>query len=91
MDDRNRRAPIALPRNTPVAQPPGGLGLAPAFGLRAIDHRLLRRFDGHAIEKRAVYDCAGAGISLVAGKYGTGILAIGHHALDRQVIFAGKV
>ncbi len=32
MDDRDRRAPVALARDAPVAQPPHGRALAPAFG-----------------------------------------------------------
>jgi len=91
MDDRDRRAPVALARNAPVAQPPGGLGLAPAFRLRAVDDILLRLLDRHAVEKGAVHDLARTGPGLVAGKFGSRFLAIGNHALDRQAIFAGKV
>ncbi len=37
MDDRDRRAPIALARNAPVAQAILGLALAPAGGFGALD------------------------------------------------------
>jgi len=82
---------LAYPRNAPVAQPPSGLGLAPALGLCAINHRLLRVLDRHAVEEGAVHDFAGTGVGLVTGKHGVGFFAFGNHALDRQVIFASEV
>jgi len=38
MDDRDRRAPVALAADAPVAQTPGGLLLAQAFGGEQLGH-----------------------------------------------------
>ena len=52
VDERDRRAPVALARDAPVAQAPDGLALAPAFGSRrgAITARL-GVGDAHAVEE----------------------------------------
>ena len=48
MDDRDRRAPVALARHAPVAQPPHRRPLAPAFRLGAGDHFADRVLGGRA-------------------------------------------
>ena len=59
MDDRDRRAPIALARHAPVAQAVLGLALAPAGGLGAADDLGLGLLGGHPVEEARIDRDAG--------------------------------
>ena len=50
MDDGNRRAPVALAANAPVAQAPGGFFLAQAFGSQVCGHRIDAGLEAQAVE-----------------------------------------
>src|SRR3546814_8619454 len=63
-----RGAPIALARNAPIAQPPDGGALAPAFGFGAGDDRRLGVINAQAIEKTGIHELSGAGIGFVADR-----------------------
>jgi hypothetical protein len=49
MDDRDRRAPVALPAHTPVTQTPGGFLLAQAFGGQVSSYGVQTGFEGQAV------------------------------------------
>ena len=53
MDDRNRRAPIALAADAPVAQAKRGFALAQAFGGQRIGDRCGTRLDIQAVKRSA--------------------------------------
>src|SRR3546814_18148867 len=65
MNERDRRAPVTLARNAPVAQAPHGRALAPALMLGARDDGRFGFVDRHAVEEVAVHELAGAGIGFV--------------------------
>src|SRR3546814_12773180 len=65
MNERDRRAPVTLARNAPVAQAPHGRALAPALMLGARDDGRFGFGDRHAVEEAAVQELAGAGLGLV--------------------------
>src|SRR3546814_19552624 len=72
VDDRDGRSPIALARHAPVAPPPDGGALAPAFGFGAGDHRLFRVLDSKPVEESCITETAGAGIVRVPDRvFGT--------------------
>ena len=91
MDERDRRAPIALAADAPIAQAVLRLALAPAFLFGAGDHRRLGLGHHHAIEEARVDADAVARLGLagegLVGVGGTG----GHHADDGQRIFGGEI
>src|SRR3546814_2847095 len=62
MDEGDRRAPIALARDAPVAQAPHRRALAPAFMLGAGDDGRLGLVDVHAVQEMTVHKAAGADI-----------------------------
>src|SRR3546814_8932589 len=62
MDEGDRRAPVTLARNAPVAQAPHGRALAPALMFGARDDGRFGFVDRHAVEEVAVHELAGAGI-----------------------------
>ena len=49
MNDRDRRAPVALTAHTPVTQTPGGFLLAQAFGGQVSSHGVQTGFEGQAV------------------------------------------
>ena len=65
VDDRDRRAPITLAADAPVAQPVDGGALAPALALGAVDHRALGVGDVHPVKEMRVADHPGTGERLV--------------------------
>ena len=91
VDDRDRRAPVTLTRNAPVAQAVLRLAVAPAFALRLGDDIGLSLIDRHAVQEMRVHDVAGAGVGDVAVEIAVGVFAVGHHARNAQIIFAGKI
>ena len=91
VDNRNRRAPIALAADTPVTQAVLRLPLAPAFDLGFRDDGSLGVIDVHPIHPIAVHDQAGAGIGNIAVKIAIDQIAIGDHAAHGQIIFARKI
>ncbi len=92
MDDGDRGAPVALARNAPVAQAPGGLLFAQALGAQVggdgVDRFLVREavvlagVDGAAGLLVAVPFLPGVGGVLLAGHV--------HDLLDRQPVFPGE-
>ena len=90
MNEGDRRAPIALPGNAPVAQPPYGAPLAPAASLGAGDDRLLGVLDRHAVEEVGVDDHPVARFGLALERL-VGAGRIGRdHAQDRQFVFGSE-
>ena len=92
MDDGNRRAPIALTANAPVAQPPSGFFLAQTQRGQVGSHCI----DRHLESKTVVFTgIDGDALQLIAVPVGPGFQAVGlvlntGHLLDGQVIFLGK-
>src|SRR3546814_3321201 len=91
MDDRDRRAPIALAAHAPVAQAIDGRTLAPAFAFGAGDHGALGLFNGQPIEKAGIHQRAGAGIGLVALEHRARLVALGDDAADLEAVFAREI
>ena len=91
VNERDRRAPIALPRNAPIAQPPHCLSRAPTARFGALDHGCLGIRHRHAVQKIGVHQGAGAGVGLIALKHGRGVGAVYHNADHRQGIFAAEI
>ena len=83
MDEGDRRAPVALARDAPVAQAVLRLAAAPAFVLCLGDDRRLRFRDVHPVEPFGIHDPAWSGIGHVAVEGAAGFLAFGHHPGDR--------
>ena len=54
MDDGNRRAPIALAADAPIAQTPSGFLFAEAFGCQKLSYFVSRRFLGQTIQPAGV-------------------------------------
>src|SRR3546814_14368706 len=91
MDDRDRRAPVTLARDAPVAQPPHRRPLAPAFAFGAMDD-LAHRFRGlEPVEKAAVDQAAGTRIGLVADRNIALFRGHGAYARARPAIFPGEI
>ena len=86
MDDRDRRAPITLARDAPVAQSILGLALAPASGLSALDDFGRRVGAGHSVEEARIDRDARAGLGLDQRRCGTCCIG-GDHAADRKLVF----
>ncbi len=55
MDDGNRRAPIALAADTPIAQTPSGFLFAEAFGCQKLSYFVSRSFLGQTIQLARVH------------------------------------
>ena len=58
VNDRNRRAPIALPRNAPIFQPVSRLASAVALRLRVSDHLFLRLLGGKPVVRPGIHQPA---------------------------------
>src|SRR3546814_11467352 len=80
MDEGDRRAPIALARNAPVAQAPHGRALAPALMFGARDDRGFGFVDRHAVEEVAVHELAGAGIGFGPCEMLCDLVAVGYRS-----------
>ena len=88
MDDGNRAAPIALPRNAPVAQAEIDLALADRriaaqFVFQPLCDLVLGLLDGHAVEEARIDHAAVTVIGGVGDDERLRILALGAH--DRRV------
>ena len=84
MDHRDRAAPIALPRDAPIAQAILGLAFAdrPSFELRlgeTLGDGVLRGRDSEAVEKARIDHCPIAGVGLLADGEALGICAWRQH------------
>ncbi len=62
VDDRERRAPVALAADQPVAQPVGDLGLGLAGGRELLDDRLAAVVGRHPVEPAAVDEALTGGV-----------------------------
>src|SRR5205085_3772268 len=87
MDDRDRRAPITLARDAPVAKPPDGGALAPAAGLGLGDDRADPVLGGEAVEEAAIHQAPGADIGLVADRIRGFFRGGGDDAGHRKAVF----
>ena len=90
MDERDRRAPVALAGDAPVAQAPHGRAFAPALGFGAADDFGLGLFHAHAVEEARVHQPPGAGIGLVLDR-GLFLALRRDNALDRQHVLAREI
>ena len=90
MDEGDRRAPIALAGNPPVAQAPHGLAFAPAFAFRAGDERRLGLAHSHAGDEAGINQHPVARLGLASEGLVGIIGAGGHHAGDRQIVFRSE-
>ena len=91
VNDRDRRAPVTLARDAPVAKPPGDGAFAPPFRLGAGDDRRLGVIDAHAVEKAGIDQDAIAALRFAFDRRGGEIGACGNHASDRQSVFGGEL
>ncbi len=101
MDDRDRAAPIALPRDAPVAQaeihlPLGHWPIGPLARrgriLQPLRHLLLRLRDGHAVEEARVDHAAVAVIGGVGDDEGLRVLpGRAHHRRIAEAVFVDEV
>ena len=91
VDDRNRRAPISLPANAPVAKAVLSLAITPAFGFSLGDDVRFGGFDRHAVQEMRIHNTAGAGIRDIAAKIAVSQVTVGNNASDAQIIFAREV
>ena len=90
MDDRDRRAPVTLARDAPVAQPPDGRAFAPAVLLGAADHLGLGRFDVQPVEETRIDQHAVAALGLAEDRPVRLLGAGRDHALDFEAVFLGE-
>ncbi len=90
VNERDRRAPVALAADAPVAQAPYGLALAPAFGFGADDDRRLGLGHGHPVDEARVDQHPVAGVGLGQRRVGLGRRG-GDHAHDRQPVLGGEI
>ena len=97
MDDRDRTTPIALARDTPVAQtivhlPLGRRRTVKRRGLELARHQILGRLHVHAVEESRIEVLAIVGVGNVAHGESRGIGALGqHHRGDGETIFASEI
>ena len=100
MHHRDRAAPVALPRQPPVAQAELGHALTDAVGLAEIDGRLDRLFAALRLLAGKAPDIAhGLGLgrdiggAAILGHDEGALLAHGRHEdrRDRQLVFAGEI
>ena len=82
VDEGDRRAPVTLARNAPVAQAVLGFALAPAVMLGPCDDCCLGLGHRHAVHPFRIHDAARPGIGFVAVEGGRRLVAFGHHAGD---------
>ena len=100
VDDRDRRAPVALARNAPVAQPPGDFFLTQAEGRQVCCHRcdavlerqpiVFARVDGDPSTFFGIPVLPGCGVKGTVGWLGPSRIQDSHDGLDRQLVFQGK-
>ena len=92
MDHRDRAAPVALPRHTPVAQAILDLALALVVRLEPADRRVDRLGDREAVQEVGVNDPALASEGRVADRVARLVLAVRqHHRRHRQAVLVGEV
>ncbi|CPR55126.1 Uncharacterised protein [Salmonella enterica subsp. enterica serovar Bovismorbificans] len=88
-DHRDRRAPVTLTGNAPVAQTVVHFTFADAFFRQFIGNGVKRRFKGQAVELAGVKQHAFFGQRLF-GKIRLGTVGGQNHRLDGQTVFGGK-
>ncbi len=88
MDDRDRRAPVALPADAPVAQPPGRLLLAQPQGHEIGRHGIDSGLVAEPVVLARVHARAAllVGIPLLPGVGREGLAFDGDHLRDRQAV-----
>ena len=97
MDDRDRAAPIALPRNAPIAQPEIDLALRYGLIARTFLFQPARHFffgfcDRHAVEETRIDHAPVAVIGGVGDDESLGILARrAHHRHVAEAVFVDEV
>ena len=91
VDDRDRRAPVTLAADAPVAQTIDGGALAPAVALGTVDHLALGVLDVHPVEEVRVHQRAGAGVRLRPVERGRVLCPVGDDAADRQAVFGREL
>ena len=92
MDDRDRAAPVALPGDAPVAQPPVHHALAGTQLLQPLDRRLAAGLGGKAVEEAGIDQRAVAVMGGAADREGGRLLARRqHHDRHRQRVLAREV
>src|SRR3984893_17941761 len=91
MDDRDRTAPIALPRHAPIAQAVGDRALAAAKLFEPLADRALGLRNAQAIEEIGVEGGAVLDIGDVADREMRRVLpGRQYHRDDREIVFAGE-
>src|SRR6202043_1058639 len=91
MDDRDRAAPIALPRHAPIAQAVGDRALAAAEPFEPLADRALGFRNAQAIEEIGVKGGAVLDMGGVADREMRRVLAgRQYHRDDREIVFAGE-
>ncbi len=97
VDHRNRAAPVALPRDTPVAQAKIHLALAdrhvaPHLSLEPLRYFFFRLFDGHAIEEARIDHAAIAIVSDVGDDERLRVdVGRAHHRRIAEPVFIDKI
>ena len=91
MDDRDRRAPVTLPRNAPVTQTILRLTVAPALGFGLGNDIGFCVVDRHAVQEMRINDLPRAGISDITVEIALGQIAISNDTGNTQIIFAREI
>ena len=91
MDNRDRRPPIALAADAPVAQAVLRLPLAPALGLGLCNDGGFGLIDAHSVHPVGIHNLPRTGKGDIAVKIAVDQIAVRHHAPHRQIIFTGKI
>src|SRR5712691_10141352 len=86
MNDRDRRAPVALARNAPVAKAPGDLFVAEAFRLEVGGDGVHRRLVVEPVVLARVDAAAGVGVPRLPGVSRVRFAPDVDHGLDRQAV-----
>src|SRR5215204_6680623 len=90
MDDGDRRTPVALARDSPVAKPILNLAPAPAGGLGPADYLGACLFRGQTVEEAGI-DCDARG-GLRFGYWSVASVGLRrHHTADREAEFLGEL
>ena len=90
VDEGDRRAPVALARDAPVAQAPDGLATAAPLILDAADDFALGVLDFHPVEEVRVDEHALARLGFAVETLARIFYARCDHAGDRQAVFSGE-
>ncbi len=92
VDDRDRRAPVALAADAPVAQAPGGLLLAEAGRADEVGDARHGVLHAEAVERAGVHAHAAllVGVPLLPRVGGEGLARDADHLLDLEAVFLGE-